>query len=346
MASLPASVLCHIVDVHCHPTETLSTMTKFNLERLQLTVCAMSTHQTDQRLVRDLAYQYPEKVIPCFGYHPWFSHFITLRPEFSKSEHYRHLFIGDATEQTAQSTTAFDELLPLLPEPITLDNVLSDLRSDFKFFSTTMAMLGEVGLDKAVRVPFDYHASPRRLSPFTIPLDHQLAILEAQLDLAVEIGVNVSLHSVKCPQATVDLLNKLQRKHGLKWEKIRIDIHSCSMNPEVIHSLQAGIKRHPNVWMSVSTTINGRSNNLNALIAVCAPDRILIESDTDSINKCTERCLEILHIVAQVKGWPIEDDWMDELEEAERGAVRRLEANWKTFIGVGGPKGYNSSIIQ
>jgi len=95
--------------------------------------------------------------------------------------------------------------------------------------------------------------------------------------------------------------------------------------------------------MSVSTTINGRSNNLNALIEACAPDRLLIESDTDSIDKCTERCLEILYIVAHVKGWPIEDHWMDEVEEAERGAVRRLEANWKTFIS-GGNRGRSQRV--
>jgi hypothetical protein len=38
-------------------------------------------------------------------------------------------------------------------------------------------MLGEVGLDKQYRVAFDYHASPRRLTPFTIPLDRLRALL-------------------------------------------------------------------------------------------------------------------------------------------------------------------------
>lgn len=52
-------------------------------------------------------------------------------------------------------------------------------------------------------------------------LADQLAVLEAQLDLAVELGRNVSLHSVKCPQGTVDLLNKLKLKHGQQFENIR-----------------------------------------------------------------------------------------------------------------------------
>jgi len=109
---------------------------------------------------------------------------------------------------------------------------------------------------------------------------------------------------------------------------IRIDLHSCSLNPQVLTAIQ---KKHKNVFMSLSTTINGRSNNLDALIAACSPDRILIESDIDDIDRCTERCIEILNIVARVKGWSIEEEWVDELTNEEWGVVRRVEANWKAF---------------
>jgi len=248
----------------------------------------------------------------------------------SKSEHYRRLFLGDESQPSAEATSTFEELLPLLPEPITLEEVILDLRHNFELFTSTAAMLGEVGLDKAYRVAFDYHASPRRLTPFTIPLDHQLSILEAQIDLAVELGRNVSLHSVKCPQVTVDLLGKLKRKHGAQFENIRIDLHSCSMNPQVVIDLQ---KKHDNVFMSLSTTINGRSNKLNALIAACASTRLLIESDINNIDHCTPRCGEILQLVARVKGWSVEHGWEDELDKDEWGVVRRIEANWKAFIG-------------
>jgi len=144
----------------------------------------------------------------------------------------------------------------------------------------------------------------------------------------VELHRNVSLHSVKCPQVTVDLLNKLRLKHSRQWDNIRIDLHSCSLNPQVLTAIQ---KKHKNVFMSLSTTINGRSNNLDALIAACSPDRILIESDIDDIDRCTERCIEILNIVARVKGWSIEEEWVDELTNEEWGVVRRVEANWKAF---------------
>ncbi|KAJ6503251.1 TatD DNase family Scn1 [Mycena vitilis] len=319
------SVLQHVRDVHCHPTEADS-ISGESMARLAIGCCAMSTHQGDQSLVRDLALQNPDKVIPCFGYHPWFTHFISLHPT-SKWEHYRKLFVGDA-EPSEQHASIFEELVSVLPEPITLDEVISDLRHNFELFASATAMLGEVGLDKPYRVAFDYHASPRRLTPFTIPLDHQLAILEAQLDLAVELRRNVSFHSVRCPQVTADLFNTLKQKHGREWDNIRIDLHSCSMNPQVVLALQ---KKHRNVFMSLSTTINGRSNNLDALIAACPPDRLLIESDIDNIDQCTERCVDIIKVVARVKGWSIEEEWVDELDKEDWGVVHRLEANWRAF---------------
>ena len=50
---------------------------------------------------------------------------------------------------------------------------------------------------------------------------------------------------------------------------------------------------------------------------------------------CTTQTLQILQLVAEVKGWAIEADWVEELEETEWGAVRRLAENWQRFR-VGG----------
>ena len=61
-------VLRHIVDVHCHPTDAPNGIPSSSMQRLGITVCAMSTMQTDQEHVRDLATNYPEKVVPCFGW--------------------------------------------------------------------------------------------------------------------------------------------------------------------------------------------------------------------------------------------------------------------------------------
>jgi len=61
----PLDVLRHVVDVHCHPTD--SDVTTQAMDNLAITICAMSSRPADQSLVRDLANAYPEKVVPCFG---------------------------------------------------------------------------------------------------------------------------------------------------------------------------------------------------------------------------------------------------------------------------------------
>lgn len=39
----------------------------------------------------------------------------------------------------------------------------------------------------------------KRLTPLKVSMAHQRAIVEAQLEIAVELGVNVSFHSVAAP---------------------------------------------------------------------------------------------------------------------------------------------------
>ncbi len=62
-----AKVLQHIVDVHCHPTDAPGGVSDASMERLKITICAMSTMPSDQDKVRSLALRYPDKVVPCFG---------------------------------------------------------------------------------------------------------------------------------------------------------------------------------------------------------------------------------------------------------------------------------------
>ncbi|KIJ22014.1 hypothetical protein PAXINDRAFT_173990 [Paxillus involutus ATCC 200175] len=318
--NLPSlDVLRHVVDVHCHPTDSVATTEAMN--NLSITICAMSSRQADQLLVRDLAKVYPEKVFPCFGYHPWFSHWISLKSYHSREEHYRRLFSPSDAQQEM-----FGRLLPQLPDPVSLADVLADLRQNLSAFPH--AMLGEVGLDRAARVPIDYFASLRELTPFSVPLEHQLAILEPQIDLAVELGRNVSIHSVKSHQATLDLLDRMHKKHGLGWLRISIDLHSCGISPETWHAIE---KRHINVYMSLSTAINGRSPSHRSLITACSPHRILVESDYHLVDQCAKRTWDMVLIVAEVKGWSVETIWTEDVSEGDWGVVRRLEKNWKEF---------------
>lgn len=133
----------------------------------------------------------------------------------------------------------FRTLLPSLPEPRPFSEVLAEVRENLTAFPN--AMVGEVGLDRAFRVPVDYHATPRVLTSFSIPIEHQLTVLEAQLELAVELGRNVSMHSVKAQQATIDLLERMKKKHGAeRWNRISVDMHSCGLSPQTWRDLEVG----------------------------------------------------------------------------------------------------------
>ena len=67
------------------------------------------------------------------------------------------------------------------------------------------------------------------------------AILEAQMDVAVEMERNVSVHSVKSQQATVELLNRMQTKHGDAWNIISVDMHSCGLSSQTWRSIEVRV---------------------------------------------------------------------------------------------------------
>lgn len=166
------------------------------------------------------------------GYHPWFTHWFTLKDTPpSKEEHYSALFLGSATPSADHPhMTAFSELLPHLPNPTPLKEILATLRGNLAAFPS--AMLGEVGIDRSFRVARSYTEDPRVLSPFTVPIAHQLAVLNAQLEVAVELRRNISMHSVKAQQLTVDLLASSRKRWGAQWDALSVDLHSCGLSPQ------------------------------------------------------------------------------------------------------------------
>ncbi|KAF4604872.1 hypothetical protein EYR40_003654 [Pleurotus pulmonarius] len=301
------AVLRHVVDVHCHPTDSPATLSPDSMHRLPITICPMASRKSDQPRVRALAQAHPDKVIPGFGQlqlHHF--HCSTIHPDHED---------------------IFAELLESLPEPILLFDVLAELKQNLLDFPN--AMLGEVGIDRSFRIPIDYDASPRKLTPFTVPLEHQLSIVEAQLQVAVDLGRNISFHSVKAQKATLDLMDRMVDKHGDRWYRISADMHSCGFSPQTWTDVQ---RKHCNIFLSLSTTINEKSPNHRELIAVCSPNRLLVESDFNDIGGCAERTWEMVKIVADVKGWAIEDEWVQGvIPEESWGVVRRLERSFQLF---------------
>jgi Tat protein secretion system quality control protein TatD with DNase activity len=212
----------------------------------------MASRVEDQSKVAALVRARPDRVVPGFGYHPWWVHRISLHAPAGTvpdhTAHYRALFLpSSSSPPIAELETAFARLLPTLPQPIPLADVLADVRARLIEFPT--AMLGEVGIDRAARIPFagadvsegandDDNGGHRTLSPFSTPFAHQLAILEAQLALAVELRRNVSLHSVKSSAQTRALFDNMAAKHGAAWFAISVDVHSCTLSPEVWRDIE------------------------------------------------------------------------------------------------------------
>lgn len=319
------AVLRHVVDVHCHPTDSPATLSPDSMHRLPITICPMASRKSDQPRVRALAQAHPDKVIPGFGYHPWFSHQIATQPVISKRDHYRSIFLKSPIKPDHEDL--FNELLESLPDPILLTDVLAELKQNLTDFPN--AMLGEVGIDRSFRIPIDFDVSPRKLTPFTVPLEHQVSIVEAQLQVAVDLGRNISFHSVKAQKATLDLIDRMVEKHGDRWYRISADMHSCGFSPQTWTDVQ---KKHCNIFLSLSTTINEKSSNHRELIAVCSPNRLLVESDFNDIRGCAERTWEMVKIIADVKGWVVEDEWVEgDIPEEDWGVVRRLERSFQLY---------------
>jgi len=165
--------------------------------------------------------------------------------------------------------------------------------------------------------------------------------LEAQLAIAVELRRNVSIHSVKAQQATVDLLLRMQKRHREGWESICIDLHSCGLSAETWTQIE---KSHPNTYISLSTVINVRPNSSThlSLIKACSPTRMLVESDFNTIDQCTQRTWDMVCVIAEARGWHVESVWnypdandggrsQKEGHNKDWGVVKRLEMNWEAF---------------
>ncbi|EAL20647.1 hypothetical protein CNBE0130 [Cryptococcus deneoformans B-3501A] len=332
-------------------------------------------------------------VVACFGYHPWFTHRYTLSPPSaipSRRDHYTSLFLQSAPAKSTSSDrpdentleTLLETLLPFLPDPTPLQPLLHTLRQNLvKFLDEgRLTMLGEVGLDASARLRWPVEArgiweemygkgrkelepAPgegeewKRLTPFKVPIAHQRAVLEAQMEIAIELGVNISFHSVACAGPTMDVLNSMKTKHGPHFiRRVNVDLHSAGgWSPQFWTQAQKSL---PNLYASPSIPITSRSPSAPSLIRAIARDRMLVESDSHDARLSTRYVWAATEWVGRLKGWKVEgldrnqdcprveEDWELESEEEaydhrgkpidpapeETWTVRTLERNWARFM--------------
>ena len=225
-----------VFDAHCHPTDTVNSLDNIaGMKTRALTIMAtrgqdqtLVAHFADNLAITDDAIPALEStsdksrgyIVPAFGWHPWFSHHIFVDDKHgipSKLNHYR-MAISPSLEN--------DDFIASLPDPRPLSALLDQTRSYLERYP--YAIVGEVGLDRAFRIPGNeradngYAKDPaltpggregRRLSPYRVDIQHQRKILKAQLNIAGEMQRAVSVHGVAAHGVVFETLEETWRGH-------------------------------------------------------------------------------------------------------------------------------------
>jgi len=144
----------------------------------------------------------------------------------------------------------------------------------------------------------------------------QVAVFEAQLAVAAELGRPVSVHAVKANAALKKAISNVTTVPGKKTQ--RVALHSFSGTADLVRALLKdyaplgvelyfGFSHTVNVEMNKHNNTQKRRDALYDAIAAVPDDRILVESDVDDLESARLATDRAVALVAAVKGWSLAD---------------------------------------
>ncbi|PNY25417.1 Deoxyribonuclease, TatD [Tolypocladium capitatum] len=224
-----------VADAHCHPTDSMASIAGLPTMRAAV-LAVMATRSQDQHLVAAVAAEHgldaPRRgcrVVPSFGWHPWFSHQLyddsaadaTYKPP---AQGHDEAAVARAKRRHYEAVLApapdDDGFIAALPTPVSISSFTAATRARLR--AHPCALVGEIGLDKAFRLPRNWDPSDapacddgltpggrqgRLLSPHRVRMPHQQAVLRAQLRLAAAQGRPVSVHGVQAHGVLYDTVS-------------------------------------------------------------------------------------------------------------------------------------------
>ncbi|KAI8820690.1 uncharacterized protein EV422DRAFT_529768 [Fimicolochytrium jonesii] len=278
--SLSPATYSDSIDVHCHPTDTPDSLNVIPTLRTQR-LLVMGTREEDWPLVAGAAEKWPEKVIPCFGLHPWFAHHCPAPPSASEGSTHPP-WLQTLTVQLESHPTA-------LVGEIGIDGIAKDRTTDARYPFEHQLVIFRAQLQLAARMR-------RSVSMHTVRCHgHLVDVLREMLASGGGDGAEddplpprLKHHSYSGSTETTRALLSLRSPHRGRKRA----------------SLPTPGSR---MYFSFSAGVNGRSPKAMERIRAVPDDRVLLESDTHDARIVDAAMEDACRLVAAAKGWTIEE---------------------------------------
>lgn len=203
---------------------------------------------------------------------------------------------------------AATEVLNSIPSPVPQSVWEGELRRRLR--EDERAAVGEIGLDRAAVIPG---------TRVQVRIEHQMALVKAQVALAAEFARPVSVHCVRAHGHLEEFLRGLP----MDGAPPRVMLHSYNGSVEMARrflALPNGLGSR--VFFSFNTVVKNKREAVIERIRAVPDDRVLAESDATDVSHVEEWLGSSCDIIAEAKGWSREE------------AARRLRENFRTFYGL------------